>query len=118
MGGDKFTKWILEVSFYKNNNGNEPAREWLKALSKDIRKIIGEDIKVVQANWPIGMPLVKNLGKKLWEVRSSIPNGVARVFFILKGGNMVLLHGILKKSQKTSVQDLELARRRMKDLEV
>ena len=107
----------LRVVFYKLSSGTEPVREWLKVLPKVLRKIVGEDIKVVQTNWPIGMPLVRNLGKKLWEVRSSIPNGIARVLFIVKDHNLVLLHGFIKKSQKTPNQELELARKRQKDLE-
>jgi phage-related protein len=109
---------ILKVVFYTTTAGNEPVREWLKTLPKNARRIIGEDIKVVQDNWPIGMPLVRNLGKKLWEIRSVIPNGIARVFFVTKENHMVLLHGIVKKSQKAPQQDLELARHRMRDLEV
>lgn len=110
-------EWVLLVKFYKTASGNEPVREWLKNLPKEIKKIVGEDIKVVQQNWPIGPPLVKNLGKKLWEVRSTIPNGIARVFFVIKNNTMVLLHGIIKKTQKTPHQDLELAYLRMKSIE-
>ncbi len=49
----------LTVNFYKSSAGNEPVREWLKALSKNDRKAIGEDIKTVQTGWPLGMPLVE-----------------------------------------------------------
>ena len=43
------------------------------------------------------MPLVKNMGAGLWEVRSTIPNGIARIIFVMKDGSMVLLHGFIKK---------------------
>lgn len=116
MSEGKKENRVLKVVFYRTTVGNEPAREWLKSLSKNLKKIIGEDIKVVQSNWPIGMPLVKNLGKKLWEVRCTVPNGIARVFFVIKDSNMVLLHGFIKKSQKTPHQELEIGYRRMRDL--
>jgi len=109
---------LLDVDFYKSSNGREPVREWLKTLPKKIKKIIGDDIKVVQANWPIGMPLVRSLGKKLWELRSTVPEGIVRIFFVIKDGTMVLLHGFIKKTQKTPSQEMEIARKRMKDLEV
>lgn len=77
------------------------------------RKIIGEDIKDVEYSWPLGMPLVRSLGHGLWEVRSHLSgNRIARVIFCVDAGRIVLLHGFIKKSQKTSNQDMELALRR------
>ncbi len=108
---------IISVLFWSQANGKEPVREWLKSLSKEQRRIIGEDIKTVEIGWPLGMPLVRSLGKGLWEVRSSFPNGIARVLFMMFDHKMVLLHGFIKKSQKTPSQDLEIALRRAKMLE-
>jgi phage-related protein len=107
----------LDVKFYKSPSGNEPVREWLKSLSKELKKIIGEDIRTAQIVWPLGMSIVKHLKGKLWEVRSSIPNGIARVFFTIRGKDMVLLHAFFKKTQKTPSQELETAIRRLKDFE-
>ena len=88
-------------------------REWLKGLSPEDRKRIGEDIKTVEFGWPVGMPVCKPLGNGIYEVRSSLAqNQIARVlFYIDKKGRMVLLHGFVKKTQKTPQEDLELARR-------
>lgn len=49
----------LQVVFYRTDSGTEPVRDWLKGLSQEDRKIIGEDIKTVQFGWPLGMPLVR-----------------------------------------------------------
>ena len=62
------------------------------------------------------MPLVRSLGKGLWEVRSTLPNAIARVIFIMHQGRMVLLHGFIKKTQKTSQQDLDLAQKRAREI--
>jgi len=87
-----------------------------KALSDDDRKIIGEDIKDVEFSWPIGMPLCRPLGRGLWEVRSDITDGrIARVLFCICDGRMVLLHGFIKKTQKTPDADIELAIKRKKE---
>lgn len=107
---------IISVDFYKQENGKEPVREWLKSLKKEERRILGEDIKMVQGGWPLGMPLVRNLGKGLWEIRSTLPNGIARILFIMHGGQMVLLHGFIKKTQKTTSQDLEMGIKRAKEV--
>jgi hypothetical protein len=48
--------------FFQTETGREPVRDWLKDLPKDERRIIGEDIMTVQFRWPLGMPLVDNLG--------------------------------------------------------
>jgi hypothetical protein len=48
----------LDVVFFRTESGNEPVRQWLISLSKDERKIIGDDILKVQYCWPIGKPLV------------------------------------------------------------
>lgn len=49
-------KKIITVDFYTQWNGREPVREWLKSLKKPERRIIGEDLKMVQEGWPLGMP--------------------------------------------------------------
>ncbi len=68
---DLHPKKIVSVVFWKENNAKEPVRYWLKSLTKQQKKIIGEDIKTVEMGWPLGMPLVKSLGRGIWEVRSN-----------------------------------------------
>ena len=76
---------------------------------------MGEDIKDVEFSWPIGMPLVRALGGGLWEVRSSLTGGrIGRVLFCVERKCMVLLHGFVKKTQKTPQREIELALRRKK----
>lgn len=105
----------LPTYFYRSSSGREPVREWLQGLDPADRKIIGEDIKDVEFSWPIGMPLVRSLGKELWEVRSNLTsNKIARVIFCVEQGRMVLLHGFIKKTQKTPQRDIDLALKRKK----
>src|SRR5205085_7166664 len=101
--------------FYELPSGRSPVRDWIRDLDFADRKIIGEDIKDVEFSWPIGMPLVRSLGGGIWEVRSSLPQGrIARVLFCVEQECMVLLHGFMKKTQKTPKQDIDLAIRRKK----
>ena len=106
----------LRVVFYMSSAGKEPLREWLKTLPRKERKVIGEDVKTVQFGWPMGMPLIRKLGANLWEVRSKLGSRVGRVLFTEYKGVLVLLHGFIKKSQKTPVSDLNLAKKRLKDV--
>ena len=87
-------------------------REWLQGLQKHERKIIGIDVMTVQYRWPLGMPLVRNLGSGLWEIRSALPNRIARTLFFVHDGEIVLLHGFIKKTRKTPTEDRALALQR------
>lgn len=108
---------ILSVRFYRTSTGNEPVRDWLKdGVSITARKVIGADIKTVQFGWPIGMPVVRKMEPGLWEVRSNIPKGIARILFTVAGSEMVLLHGFVKKNQSTPKAEMEVARTRMKEV--
>ncbi len=105
--------------FYRSDNGNEPVREWLKGLDAADRKAIGDDILTVEFGWPIGMPLCRQIkGRKgMWEVRTSLSGGrTARILICFSDGCLVLLHGFIKKTRKTSKSDLDLAGRRMKEV--
>jgi phage-related protein len=104
----------LKVVFFKTETGNEPVREWLKGLSKADCKVIGTDILTVQYAWPVGKPLVDNLGDGIWEVRSRLDNRIARTLFAMVDQEIVLLHGFIKKQQKTPPDELELAKKRKK----
>ena len=101
--------FILFVNFYRTEAGKEPVRDWLKELPREDKRTIGEDIKTAQLGWPLGMPLIRKMEKNLWEVRSYLPDGIARVFFTVDENQMVLLHGFIKKSNKTPKNELNTA---------
>lgn len=103
----------LKVIFFKTEYGSEPVRKWLKELSREDRKTIGEDIKAVQYGWPIGLPLVRKLEPWHWEVRSQLDRRIARVTFTTYENKIVLLHGFIKKAQKIPKADLEISRKRL-----
>lgn len=103
--------------FYRTSMGTEPVRDWIRSRSADDRKVIGADIATVERGWPIGMPVCRPLGDGLWEVRSNIRDGIARVLFCLHGGNLILLNSFVKKTQKTPDAEIDLARKRRRELE-
>lgn len=103
--------------FYETGNGRKPVREWLLSLDKADRKAIGEDIKTVEYGFPIGMPVCRKLGSKLYEVRSNISDKkIARVIFSVMSEYMVLLNGFIKKDQKTPKSEIDLALKRKKEI--
>jgi len=108
----------IPAAFYRTANGAEPVREWLRGKSPEDRKAIGRDIVRVEYGWPIGMPTCRPLGGGLFEVRTNLSGGrIARVLFCPTEGVLVLLHGFVKKTEKTPTQDLALGRSRQKDVQ-
>jgi phage-related protein len=87
-------------------------------LPADDRRAIGIDLATVQVGWPLGMPLCRSLGTGLWELRSALPSRrIARLLFFVGEGRIGVVHGFIKKTQKTPAEDLQLARRRMKEMQ-
>lgn len=107
----------IPVVFYRTAGGIEPVREWLRSLPEEDRRVIGLDLATVQIGWPIGMPLCRSLSSGLWEVRSVLPrHRIARVLFFFHEGQLGVVHGFIKKTQKTPPDDLALARKRMQEM--
>jgi phage-related protein len=108
----------LPARFYVSSTGRNPVREWILDLPSDEdRKTVGKDIQKVEFGWPIGRPHCAPLGDGLWEVRSDLDsNRIARVIFCLEDGQMILLHGFIKKTQKAPKRDIDLALKRRREV--
>jgi phage-related protein len=107
----------LVARFYLSPAARNPVREWILELSEADRHTIGKDIQKVEFGWPLGRPHCAPLGHGLWEVRSDLDtNRIARVIFAIHDGQMILLHGFIKKTQKTPRADIELALRRKREV--
>jgi phage-related protein len=66
----------------------------------------------------IGMPHVKHLDDKLWEIRLTGKENIARsIYFITHKKQIVILHTFIKKTQKTPKKALEIAKQRMKRID-
>jgi phage-related protein len=62
-------------------------------------------------------PHSEPMGEGLFELRPKAPEGIGRVFYCTtKGSTVVMLHSIVKKTQKTPKKDLALARSRLKEV--
>ena len=107
----------IPVRFYRTAAGREPVLEWLRNLDKEDRRVIGLDLMRVQFGWPIGMPLVRSLKDGIWEVRSRLPSRrIARLMLCFHENKIVALHGFVKKTQRTPLEDIHVARQRMREV--
>ncbi len=108
----------IPLVFFRTVAGSEPVREWLKGLPEVERHVIGKDLLRAQWRWPVGMPLCRPLGGGLWEIRTDLPTKkTSRVLQCVYRDHLVALHGFIKKTRKTPDEDLEIARKRKKELE-
>ena len=108
----------LRARFFRQDSGKEPVRDWLLCLAVSDRKLVGFDIQTAELGWPVGMPLCRPMGDGLSEIRTNLADKtIARVFFCVFEGHMVLLHGFIKKTQKTPKTELDLAKKRMRGLQ-
>ena len=65
----------------------------------------------------LGAPYTKTLGDGLFEIRAKGKEGIGRSFFCtVIGREVVILHSFIKKSQKTPLREIRLARKRLKEL--
>jgi phage-related protein len=107
----------IRAEFFQSDRGREPVRDFLKAIPKSDRRVIGEDIRAVEFGWPIGMPVCDHLGNRLYEVRSSAGKKEYRVLFSVYGDRMILLHVFVKKTQKTPAREIVVAMNRRREME-
>jgi phage-related protein len=105
--------WRVEVL-------NDIVRAEIAALPEDIRARLTHIVDMMVAVGPERMraPHVKPLRDKLWEMRMSGRDGIARAIYVAaRGRRIVILHVFVKKTQKTPPQAIRLALRRAKELE-
>jgi hypothetical protein len=100
--------------FFRTEAGGEPLRDWSATTGGPQAHRRGhQDSGVRLAHRDAGLQVTSlSLGDGIYEVRTNLKqNRIAQVlFYIDKMGRMVLLHGFIRKTQKTPDENLELAR--------
>jgi phage-related protein len=95
-------------------------RAEIAALPEDIRARLTHivDMMIAVGRERMRAPHVKPLRDKLWEMRMSGRDGIARaIYMTMRGRRIVILHAFVKKMQKTPPQAIRLALMRAKELE-
>jgi phage-related protein len=108
-----------KVVFYQTPSGRKVVMEFIRALSDEDRKIVGEDLKVIQIGFPMGLPLCRPLGDGLYEMRSSLSSRreFRLIFFFDRARQrLAVLHALIKKTAKLLKADLDLAKRRRDEI--
>jgi phage-related protein len=106
-------EWQVEVL-------NETVASELEALPKDMRAKYLRITELIRRAGlhDIGLPYVKHIEGKLWEMRLSGRDGIARALYITAiGRRIVVLRAFVKKTQTTPRSEIELALRRAKEIQ-
>ena len=107
-----------QIEYYKNQRGKEPVLDFIESLPVRSQTKVGASIKLLEElGIEIGAPHVKKIfGTKIWELRILGENSV-RIFYISKVDRVFwLLHGFVKKSQKTPKNELFVALKRADEI--
>ena len=115
---------MYNVYFYRDKNGKEPVKEYLRALkqkaqkgNKDARinlEKIGDYIEVLKVHGTYASAkYVDHLEGDIWELRP-LRNRV--LFAAWYDGGFILLHHFMKQTQKTPKREIEKAKRNLADL--
>lgn len=107
---------------YQDDSKRKPVEEFLLSLGKKNLKLqakVFEGIKKLRNSIYHGEPLSKHIESGLWELRVKSGNDILRVFYTFRKGRLIiLLHIFIKKKQKTPIGELEIARKRLKEVKL
>ena len=102
-------KWAID--FYSEAVYGE-FMQWPSKIKERLLRFV-ELMKEHGAN--LGMPYTRALGDGLFELRVKAQEGIGRAFFCyVVNKRIIILHGCIKKTQKTPLQELRLAKERLK----
>ena len=102
-----------EILFF-NAKVQTQIEDWPSGIAASFARIT-EQIIVSGPN--LGMPYTKSFGEGLFEIRARGAEGIGRAFFCcLVGRRVVVLHGFIKKTQATPAKELDIARKRQKEI--
>lgn len=111
----------IHAEFFLSDQGVEPVRKTLKELGRPIKTQVGDDIRFVELNWRVDRPYVDRLRsgkgefeKSIYEARHTVEGKEYRTLFFIYEARMVLVHLFQKKTQKTPLQEIDVAWQRMK----
>jgi phage-related protein len=99
--------------FFESGNGRTPVREFLDRLSPDEAAKVTVDLDLLEEfGIELGMPHVRPVRGKLWELRIHGRLQHRVLYVAVTGRRLVLLHAFTKKSPKTPLDEIALAERR------
>lgn len=111
----------FDIRYYTDQNGKKPVQDFLEEVFDKNYALWSEciaSIEKIKHRIYHKEPLSKVLGFGLLEIRIRSKNDIARIIYAFtKRRQIILLHGFIKKTQKTPLKELEIAQNRFKNLQ-
>lgn len=107
----------MTIKFYSTSSGREVVMEFLDSLPRKLKAKAFQEIDLLaEYGTKLKEPYVKHIDKDLWELRIQFSSDIARIFyFVMQKDQIILLHGFVKKTNKTPTSEIATARKRMQD---
>ena len=107
----------FEVDFYEKENGEQPAKEFMLSLDKNLRAKLADTIMILQDNgYELREPYSKHISEGIFELRAKQGSDITRVmYFFYVDRHIILTNGFIKKTQKTPQSEIEKAKRYRSD---
>lgn len=110
------------IEYFKDSSGKNPIEEFLLKLKKSNNPLAEQTLKglgKLKNRAYHKEPLSKHLESGLWELRIRAGTNILRIIYAFnKGRAIILLHVFIKKKQKTPPAELEIARKRFKEIKL
>lgn len=125
MGLDLYIKFDIirmefDVRYYTDQNGRKPVQDFLEEVFDKNYALWSEciaSIGKIKHRIYHKEPFSKALGFGLFEIRVRSKNDIARIIYgFVKGRQIILLHGFIKKTEKIPLREIEIAQNRLKNL--
>jgi phage-related protein len=108
----------MRVFFYETDAGNSPIRQFIDALPEEDQARFIEVLQEIEKHGLAAIRVVfKQIDGKLWEIKFRSVRSGYRVFYVmLESDLMVWLHAFNKKTQRTPLHELDVARKRLRKI--
>ena len=105
-----------KILFYQSKRGNFPVKDFIERQQSSLVAKITHYLELLENYGPfLKPPYIKKLHKNLYELRVSSKVSI-RIFYSKKDKTYVLLHGFVKKTQKTPKKEIKVALERLKEI--
>lgn len=108
-----------KINYYYNRNNKSPLKEWLDEIGNEPKAEIFRIFEMLSKyGIELGLPFVRHIENKIYEVRAKDKSGIYRVLYFAHTDKVfVMLHGFQKKTQATPRKEIEIAIKRMKEIQ-
>ncbi len=107
--------WTIE--YYRDEKGKEPVADFIDSLAIDTQAKVFRLIDLLEEYGVLlKEPYTRQVRDKIRELRIKDTQGAIRVlYFTYTGRRFILLHGFIKKTEKTLEKEIEIAEKRIKE---